>query len=924
MRRFVLPLAVVFAVFAVGVLVYEQPAPEPGVSEATSLADMEIVGLPEKPRANPLTYRGDNAQKRLGFEQQRLVDPRTGALPAGIRRLERLHAARMPQALAGFGKNGSPLAESWELRGPINLGGRTRAIAIDQRYDGTSNRTIFAGGISGGLYRSQTGGASWELVTSRADLASITTIAQDPTSPDTWYYGTGEFLGNSASEPGGFFFGQGIFKSVDGGQTWEQLASTTNGEYTSFDNPFDFVWQLDVHPADGAVLAAAVGGIYRSTDGGQTWTNTLGSTQSPFALYSHVDVASDGSVYAAVSRNGQNVAQSGVFRSTDGGQTWSDISPADLTSDPYRMIVGHAPSDPDRMYLLVQSEPAGGSSTDHQFFRYDDGDWTDLSAMIPNVTEPDADGSEPLAGNASYTSQGGYDMVVAVKPDDEDIVWIGGTNLYRSLDAGETFETVGGYASPYTFAPYDEHHPDQHGFAFYPGDPDRMISTHDSGISFTDDPLQSPQRWTRLVDGYITSQFYHVSIDPQVGGSDLTLGGLQDNGTWGAEDPDGAVAWFNLTGGDGAYSAVAPGGDVFYVSAQEGFIFRVEQQGGGLIGTQVTPAGPEEGDFPFITPFVLDPTDSEVMYLAAGTSVWRNSDLSAIPTGEQEPTDVNWEAIEVDLDVTTVNAASDGTVYYGASDGGTTELGRIDDPASGDEPVDITPGGVVAGSYPIHVGIHPSDPEEILAAFSNYTVPKLWHSTDAGESWTDVSGNLAGDDGPSARWTALVPTGSGPLYLAGTSTGLYSTRTLAGSATEWQLEGADVIGNVVVSSIAVRPDDGLVVVATHGRGVYAAQVDVAGVSNEVAEVPGQARLLTPFPNPFTAGTTIAYELDEPAEIHLRVYDASGRSVASLAEGRQAAGAHEVTWTASGLASGLYLVRLETPAGTAVQRIVLNR
>ena len=295
----------------------------------------------------------------------------------------------MPDRATVSSKTGSANAATWVARGPNNVGGRTRALAIDLDFDGSTNRKILAGGVSGGMYLSEDDGASWRLTTGLENLASVTTVAQDPTNRNVWYYGTGELFGNSPSNGGASFLGQGIFKSVNGGESWTQLEATTTGSLTSFDNIFDRVWNLVVDPTNGNVFAAVFGFIMRSTDGGDSWFVSLGPEEQPFGIATDVAVTSDGTLYATISRNGNRSSLFGVFQSTNGGESWTDISPPELSPDPYRQVIGVAPSDPNTVYVLVQSNPSGENAAGHQLFRYaaSSDSWTNLSANIPDVTE---------------------------------------------------------------------------------------------------------------------------------------------------------------------------------------------------------------------------------------------------------------------------------------------------------------------------------------------------------------------------------------------------------------------------------------------------------------------------------------------------------------------------------------------------------
>lgn len=801
-----------------GAVVWYQWAVPPDLGVITT----EVTGVPSV-RSSFSPANKEDAQRRADYEFLRLRNPLTGELPKNMRQRELAFARTLPtrDALLAKGQSGV-LAANWQFRGPINVGGRTRALAIDLDFNGTTNRRILAGGVSGGMYISNNDGQSWTLASDLSNLASVTCLAQDPINRHVWYYGTGEFIANSAGGAGGFgYLGHGIFKSTDSGQSWQQLPSTIVGNSpTRFDDFFDYVWNVAVNPQTGTVFAATYGRIFRSTNAGDSWEELLGEPQPPYNPSSDVVIAPNGTVYITLGAHGLGPNFAGVAVSTNDGINWSNITPAALTPDPYRMVLDVSQSNPNIVYLLVQTTAAGEKASDHQLFRFDasSGNWTNLSAFLP----------DPAGVVGTFNSQGGYDLIVKIKPDDPNTVWVGGTNLYRSRDGGQNWDFVGGYLAPDVIALYENHHPDQHSMSFYPTNANAMISGHDGGLSKTTNSLEQPQTWTSLNNGYITSQFYAIALDPEPG-SNFLLGGMQDNGTWRTVSADGADHWFETYGGDGGFAAITPGGLPFYVSSQNGNILRVEVQNNQLVGTLVKPAS--AGNFLFITPFHLDPTNPNVMYLAAGNLVWRNSDLSQIPTGS-EPNDLNWTPLTnsavAGTQVTALasSAIPAGRLYFGATDFRTASvIMRVDNPAGNGPGINITPPTMLGGTYPTCIGINPNDADELLVTVGNYGVSSIWHSTDGGQNWSEVEGNLGGDEGPSVRWSIIMPSGGSTVYFLATSTGVYSTTNLSGPNTVWVQEGASSIGNVVVDMLVGRPADGVVAAGTHARGVFSALVE---------------------------------------------------------------------------------------------------
>ena len=209
---------------------------------------------------------------------------------------------------------------------------------------------------------------------------SVTTLTQDTRSgqEDTWYAGTGEYTGNSASATGASFYGDGIYKSTDGGDSWTLLPSTSTDLPQSFDNLMDFVWRVATDPSNASqeeVYAAAIWGIFRSVDGGANWTQVLTSTNS---YHSDVVVSSTGVVYAALSEAGTN---GGIWRSED-GVTWTEITPVGWSSNSVRTVLTLAPSNEDVLYTITDSPGDGTHDTSIWKYTHSTTTWEDRSANV--------------------------------------------------------------------------------------------------------------------------------------------------------------------------------------------------------------------------------------------------------------------------------------------------------------------------------------------------------------------------------------------------------------------------------------------------------------------------------------------------------------------------------------------------------------
>lgn len=771
-------------------------------------------------------------QGRLAFEHLKYRDPQTNTIPAHIRSAELRYAASMPGSLRRLNK-GDDLQSYGQFSqvGPYNIGGRTRAFVMDVR----DTNLLLAGGISGGMWRSTDGGGTWSLTTAPDQLHNITCLAQDqrPGKENTWYYGTGEAWGNSAQ-----ITGNGMWKSTDNGQTWNVLTSTVS-DRTPSSHAFAYTWRIVLDPIanrDIIYVATSRAGIQRSTDGGQTWQTALSSD----AFFSDIAITPSGVLYATFSSftgfSGQTAARYGVFRSVD-GLTWENISPPNMTTSIRRGVIGVIPGT-ESFYVIAETPGSGtkgvfrlrtGDREEwHSLWRYDHGSktWEDRS---PNI---------PLFGgrNGDFFSQGGYDLLVAVSPHDTNVVVIGGTNLYLSTNSFTTptqSSWIGGYGLPNQitlFPSWPNHHPDQHAVFFHPTLNNVLFSANDGGVMRTNDPFRDTVQWVDLNRGYYTTQFYAIDIK-DTPGSDDVIGGMQDNGTWSTNSASPTSMWVTRNGGDGSYCYYLEDGSGLYVSSQQGRMRRVvlDAQGNETARTRIDPIGVGNDAYLFINPFVVDPTDERRIYLAGGTMLWRNNDVTLIPLGRDDSTSVNWDSLRTtktsgaEISAIAACAVPQHRVYYGTTVG---NMYRLDEAHQGDPiPVDIT-NGLSRGAYLNSITVDKRNGDHVYAVFSNYGVISLYASTNAGATWQAISGNLeensnGGGNGPAVNWIDILPfDDSTDVYVVATSTGLYFTSELNGMSTVWTQVGAEEIGNVQTDMVLTRYADKRIAVGTHGRGVF--------------------------------------------------------------------------------------------------------
>ena len=315
-------------------------------------------------------------------------------------------------------KSGSVILP-WVERGPANVGGRTRAIVVDP--DDPSHDTWYAAAVSGGIWKTTDAGLSWATLTPDLPNLAFSTLVQAASNPEVLYAGTGEgfFNGDAVS-------GAGVFKSIDRGNSWIQLAATAS------DFDFRYVNRLVVSPADeNLVLAATREGVFRSDDGGDIWTKVYSATSTPGVLQIIADPSNFNRLYASESGVG-------VVRSTDAGLTWSlasvglfGLSDGGISSAA-RLELAIAPSDPQRLYASVEAE----EETDKLFMSPDGGNlWV---PVVPEAGTLDPDWMAVFVG----ANQGWYDNAIAVDPFDENRVFLGGIELYEVTLGGTTTISV--------------------------------------------------------------------------------------------------------------------------------------------------------------------------------------------------------------------------------------------------------------------------------------------------------------------------------------------------------------------------------------------------------------------------------------------------------------------------------------------------
>lgn len=701
----------------------------------------------------------------------------------------------------------------WSYLGPGNIGGRTRALLIDP----TNPNVMYAGAVSGGVWKTVDGGARWVPVADLLVNLDVSSLAFDPHDPRTIYAGTGEgYFREDVRGTALPLRGNGIFVTRDAGASWTQLASTRGAD-------FQWVNDLAVSAHDSNRLYAATRtGLWRSLDGGATWRNSLpvsvkggcldlamrNDTAGDF-LFASCGVFAQATVYRATNAE-SDAPFTAVFSQPGMSRTSLAIAPSNPS------IVYALAADADQQLLGVYRSTSGG----------DPGTWqarvTKSDPVLQNtmlLTNP----VQPLCGNPnSRTPMGWHCNVIAVDPVDPDRVWAAGVDLFRSDDGGRNWG-LGSYwwADP---AVPGFVHADQHVITFdprYDGSANRtMFAANDGGIFRTDDargpvalgvgaackPESTGMSWRSLNHNYGATQFYHGAATPDGG---TYLGGAQDNGTVIGTPSLGTDGWKMQNGGDGGIVAVDPVvPTTLYCASQYGYIAR-STNGGEKFDDFVDGL---HDDFLFVTPYAIDPSRHDRLW-AAGRKFWRRDPGSAAWTSVAT-TPLGGPVSSLAIDPTNPDHLLGGT--------NAGEIVRTDNATAAPAAVTWT-STQPRGGYVSSIVFDAVSPGTVYATYAGFGGgAHVWKSTDGGTSWSalDGSGDGALPDIP-MHSIAADPTRPGRLFL-GSDLGLFVSTD---SGAHWMVENSGFASVITETVFVGRGALGPAVYAfTHGRGAWRAEL----------------------------------------------------------------------------------------------------
>ncbi|HNW89333.1 MAG TPA: T9SS type A sorting domain-containing protein [Bacteroidales bacterium] len=868
----------------------------------------------------------------------------------------------------------------WENAGPDNVGGRTRAILVDK----DNSNLLFAGGVAGGLFKSTTGGTSWEPVPGMTEV-NICCIAQSPRT-GYLYVGTGEsfaWVDGISGTPG--FVGSGLYESTDGGVTWNIFNNATPAIQNSQSVEWAFVNRISIDPVNGRIYAATNKGLRYCDEGSTTWVNPiyLNATLLFTANANCVDVASDRSVVVAI---GNKVYFSPGGSGNGEPHTFNDISPVTGVD---RTELAIAPSDPNIMYACIATT---GGALKGIYRTTDKGEhWT--------VIGPGGSSAFNLFGTDPANvvgGQGSYDNVIAVNPVNPNQIFVGGIRVWEwHLGSQFTQITIGS-------EDYDAH-VDMHAIVFDKKNPNIFYLGSDGGVAKT---TNLGQTFQTINKNYNVTQFYSVAINGTTG----VMSGTQDNSSpyvsgTGLYPKKGKV----LYGGDGGWSAfsfINP--DAFFGTMQYAGIWRSPDRGETyqeatkgdfmsptMIGTtQPGEDGANTGG-PFITPllhwesfnntyssdytwyidtvdhvvgdhiivksrnnlypfdYIITPGDGNLaagdtlmvqdiisshFFVGTATGVWYTR--GAIQFGSTP----DWYNLANISNPHTMTISKDGNYLFVGTVGGAlyriSNILAISDSLSGwyTSPYCVVERSLIRnfGQAVTNIAVDPNNPQRLLVTLGNYGntnyVYYCDNALDFAPVFTSKQGTTNGKKLPAMPvYSAIFEMNNPNMVIIGTEYGIFSTQdiTQSSSLIEWTEEN-NGMARVPVFGIRQQVYNypgvtnwGAIYIGTHGKGFYKT-ADYLGINdNSNAKDPASGSLNI-YPNPAIDNINISYSLVTKSSVTIKIYDINGKLVKLLNLPEKPNGNQIENINCSNFQRGTYIVQLIAGNSSRTAKFVITK
>lgn len=721
------------------------------------------------------------------LEKENTLDPATGEVP----RERLLQAWEYQQQL--FAKQGSGKAAipgvTWVERGPNNCGGRTRSVLID--LNDATRRTVWAASVSGGLWKTTditAANPNWAPINDFFSNLSITTIEQAPTNPAVMFFGTGEGNGNADAVRG-----LGVWKSTNGGQTWQQLAATNNATY-------HYCQKVMALGNGDTLFVASRSGLFRSINGGTSFTKVLGIGISTAGgdIAQDIERMSNGTLFASMSSGAANSGT--IHKSFNNGATWTTPRTIPAYVGKREIELGISTVDTNVIYGLVENS----SRITAIIKSTDAGNSFDTVASHPI----DADGGVSTTANPKDFSrnQAWFDLSIAVDPNNPNVVVVGGIDLFKTSNGGSSWAQISHWYGGFGF---QEVHADQHFAIFSPGSSSICYFGNDGGVYRTENFTAAMPSIFSKESNLNSTQFYACDINPTAAANSY-LGGTQDNGSHRFSSA-GVNSTVEVTGGDGAFCHIDQDQPQFWFTSYV-YTSYYRSTNSGASFSNVLNTSQNVGSF--INPSDYDDINNK-MYSSGNNGTftrWDNPQTGSSLIFDTVPLFNNGRATHV-----RVSPNVNHRVYFGTNGG---RIIRIDNAnvIAGIDSFINNGKGMPSGSISC-IEVENGNENHILATYSNYGVNSVWETKNGGSTWTSVEGNLP--DMP-IRWLILHPSKPWQAMIA-TELGVWTTDSLRGTTTDWQPSNSG-FANVRATMLKMRGVDKQVVASTHGRGLFTTNV----------------------------------------------------------------------------------------------------
>ena len=790
------------------------------------------------------------------------------------------------QMQAEINFRGPDNTENWEELGPKNIGGRTLCLA----FHPTDTSVLYVGSAGGGLWKSTTNGRgvnAWERIPIGFPVLSVSAIEINPNNPDIMYIGTGEVYSSFGNTGPGIInrftrgtYGIGVLKTEDGGQSWTKVLDWSQSQLKG-------VQDLAMHPTDeNTLFVAATDGLYRTTNAGANWVNVH---QVPMATDVLIKPDNPSTIFVAHGNLDPNeTGTSGIFRSIDGGGSFVELTNGLPPNYSGKTLMDYSISNPDIIYASIQAYFNTAATTPYGLYKTEDAGDSWVKVTDRNVA----------------LFQGWYSHDIAVKPDDPNTFIYVGVDAYRSLNGGESLTKesswnswffgqvpVGGPEGPPAYA-----HADMHRAYFHPNYPNWAYLATDGGIFVSEDVGDT---WEGRNGGYQSTQFY-ANFGNSTTDSLLAIGGMQDNST---AIYIGDDAWVRVLGGDGMSAAIDPVDDNFLYGSSQGLrVSRSSNQGDNF---QVIINGASGESVAFNGPFEIAPSDPTIIY--AGTQriskTVNRGDLWDVIS----PSPVDGPNMIIKIAISPTNPD---LIYFATTpdpfQGGTPKIFKST--TSGLTNIEMTG---LADRVATDIAFDPTDDNVVYITYSGFNTNHVYKTEDGGISWASIDNGLPDLPTNTIIVDPIIPQN---LYI-GNDIGVYFSPD---SGYSWELYSGELPDAIMVMDLSISQSNRKLRVATHGNGVFQADLRGLPVNTKPGLSKVNIRLEQNYPNPVENTTTIEYELPEAAEVQLQLFAANGQLLRVLVKQQQSKGIHSIETQLNDLPNGVYYYTLSGSMRTSNQ------